>query len=199
MPAGSAGTAYVALFTPVTRSPVKTGVALGFLAGSSRKITTLCWIPTSWLVKSSSIGLSAATESVVGWKPVTAAPFGAISATTCGPPPPPVFSPVPIVTIAMPPASIATPATTPIMEKSVPLDSRSRDATIVATPRIVAATTRAITVAAAGDTESRTREKPKSTSPMPRKMPRGMTMGSSNPCRVSGCVSGAGAGFSSVS
>ena len=184
--------------TPATNVPEKSGAASGLSAGSSAKITTLCWIPGSSLRKSSSIGSSEATDRLAGSKPETAAPFGAASVTTCASGP--ASSPVPIATIAMPPQSIATPATTPIIEKSAPLDRRLRDATIVASPRIVIATISAITVAAEADTDSRTREKPNSTSPMMANVPIGITIGKNNPCRVSWCGSGAGAAlFSSVS
>ena len=166
----------------------KTGVALGFLAGSSLKITTLCWTPGSWLSNASAMGLSASTLSVVGANPVAAAPFGAAIVIACASPP--VGSPLPIARMAMPPASIATPATAPIIENNVLFDRRSREATRIATAMMATVTTRATAVAACPLKESSTRENPKSTSPIATRAPTGSRIGRNKLCRDSGCGSG---------
>ena len=105
-----------------------------------------------------------------------------------------------MVTIASPPASIAMPATDPTIENREPLDRRWREATTIATTMTETATISATAVAACGVIDSRTRENPNSTTPMMANDPSGIRIGSSSPCRVSGCSSGSGAaaGFSFV-
>ncbi len=73
---------------------------------------------------------------------------------------------------------MAMPAIAPTMEKSEPFERRERDATIVATAMIEAATMSATSVAAPADTESSTLEKPNNTNPMITMIAIGSTIGS---------------------
>ncbi len=134
-------------------SPANSAVSAN--SGSS-KISTLCWIPASWLWNRIVNASPAGTVRLIGSK----AMLNAASATTGRSPPPGSSSAPPVTARAMPPASIATPAVTPSIAPRVERRTCLRPAAIAAVTTTPPATTIAVTVAAVGLIDRRILEKP---------------------------------------
>jgi hypothetical protein len=161
-------------------SPSKTGAPLS--SGLS-KMSTSCWVCASWLWNRSVNGSAAGAESDVG----SNAMFAAASVTTGRSSSPP--SPSPATTAsAMPPASMATPATPPTIAPSVEIRTCLLAAANEAAATTPIATTSAVNVAAVGVSESRILESPYRTAPITTRIPIGSRTGRIRRSRSAGFI-----------
>jgi hypothetical protein len=125
------------------------------------------------LSKFSVKGVDAGAVRVVVANPFTAAPCGAVTATTAPPPPSEGWP----INKAMPPANIATPATPPSIVNTAAPVTCLREATSVATPSTAAAVTTAVAVAATCETCRSTLEKRNRMVPIEASAPTGIRIG----------------------